>query len=251
MFHNLETKRHWSFQTWSRSETRITVMRLHSDANSKFSLLPKEIVSVIVDLADVRVGGLPFVRAQNDHRFTARVGCSVRLGHRVRVPNVDWVRKQLGLVAIKHGRRLARTQRNLHKFADMYYAEMPKVCSWDYLSRWYVQGQGHSPSYNLLVYENIKGPDAATITASLNKILGEENVKKMFIVRDITANNHTGTQVMVLGKDIQYPRMGYVLKYATYGLSHDILFANFSVLHGIDKRITPLRDTPPGKIVRL
>ena len=59
MLHNLETNRHWSFQAWSRSQTRITVMLLHNDKNSKFSLLPKELVSAIADLADVRLGACP------------------------------------------------------------------------------------------------------------------------------------------------------------------------------------------------
>ena len=66
----------------------------------------------------------------------------------------------------------------------------------------------------------------------------------MFIVRDITANNP------ILGKYIQYPQM---LRFEVRDIRpvkrHSV--ANFSVLHGIDKRITPLRDTPPGKVVRL
>ena len=164
-----------------------------------------------------------FKRAQTDELLC----CQFNAQTRANIPILRWLGRQ--------------DKKIIQKFRDSgkYWKPMQGVCAWSNISRWYISGQGFSHQKQILVYEDTTSkPCADTIRARLVAIFGAAVADRLFVVRNISACGQSGTQVVVCGRGV--PRCI---------IDNDVLFANFSVLHGIDKRITPLNNTMAGNCI--
>ena len=222
--HDMEIRRHRDFQAYWRMRRRSVVFELHVDESSNLSKLPRDIIREVLRHVDAYMVTHCFKRAENDERLSSQHEKQTRIS----IPNLRWLRTQCALV-----------KENVHN-TTKYWETMEKICAWDNISRWYLSGEGSRHDKQLVVYENTKqnGPSAQTILSRLVALFGPTSTNNLFVVRDINACGRTGTQVAVRGRGV--PRSI---------IANDVLFANFSVLHGIDKRITPLYDTMPGNCI--
>ena len=221
--HDMEISRHRAFQTYWQMHRRSVVLMLNKDKKSKLCQLPTDIIKEILRQIDANITVHCFKRAQTDELLC----CQFNKQTRADIPNLRWLAKQDRTI--------------IQKFRDSgkYWRPMQGVCAWSNISRWYMSGEGCSHQKQILVYENTTAnPCADKIRARLNAIFGPAVADRLFVVRNISACGRSGTQVVVCGRGV--PRCI---------IDNDVLFANFSVLHGVDKRITPLNNTAAGNCI--
>ena len=221
--HDMETSRHRSFQTYWQLHRRSVLLMLHRDKSSKLSQLPTDIIKEVLQQLDANSTTHCFKRAQTDELLC----CQFNQQTRTDIPNLRWLVKQ------------DKTIIQMFRDKSKYWKPMQAVCAWSNISRWYMRGEGCNHQKQIIVYENTTAkPCADTIRARLVAIFGPAVADRLFVVRNISACGRKGTQVVVCGRDVQRSV-----------IDNDVLFANFSVLHGIDKRITPLYNTMAGDCI--